>query len=183
MSTSLPSAEPSHPTVHRILHIAFWGIDAQTTAAAFEIHTQAQPGWTKRLQITAHDLPQALDANAIPNWLAVKLDTSPRPHLSLLVPSNPAQHTIASELHLRSALIQAGVSFQVLYGAAMAEQVRNTANALALTAKAILPSSERACFVVNDTTKPINPRMRSWNCEKCSDPECEHKLFAGLLPA
>ena len=171
--------------MQRILHIAFWGVDAHTTAAAFETHARAQPGWTERLQITAHDLPKTVDAgtDAITDWLAAELGTAPRPHLSLLVPSDPARHTVPIELHLRSALIQAGVSFQVLYGAAMTEQVRNTANALALTAKAILPSSERACFAVDDTTKPIHPRMRSWNCEKCSDPECEHKLFTGLLPA
>ncbi|QIL69755.1 hypothetical protein G7048_04875 [Diaphorobacter sp. HDW4B] len=188
MSTSLPSAEPtpspSRPALRKILHIAFWGVDAQTLARDIQAHALTQPGWTERLHITAHDLPHADCLEAMQTWLTSELQTSgTRPHLSLLVPSGAAQNANAGELQLRNALISAGVSFQVLYGATSEERIRNTTNAIALTAKAILPSSERACFVVSDIAKPINPRMRSWNCEKCSDPECEHRLFTGLLPA
>jgi hypothetical protein len=24
-------------------------------------------------------------------------------------------------------------------------------------------------------------RLRAWNCEKCSDPVCEHRLFTSLV--
>ena len=193
MSTSLPSAEPtpspSRPAApHQILHIAFWGVDAETLARDVQTHALTQPGWTERLHITAHDLPHAncqeSSQEAMQTWLATELQTcGTRPHLSLLVPSESTPSAVVGDLQLRNALISANVGFQVLYGATTAERIRNTANAIALTAKAILPSSERACFVVSDIAKPIHPRMRSWSCEKCSDPECEHRLFTGLLPA
>ena len=30
-------------------------------------------------------------------------------------------------------------------------------------------------------TAPLAMRLRAWDCEKCSDPECEHRLFTSLV--
>ena len=194
MSTSRPSAEPlplgtstpssPHPNFPQTLHIAFWGTGAEALASEFNAHALMQTGWVERLRITAHEMPHADDSHAMRDWLAAELKPNRTlPHLNLLAPSNSPRDAIASELRLRDALIDAGIGFQVLYGTSASERIHNAANAVALTAKAVLPSSERACFVINDIANPGHPRMRSWNCEKCSDPECEHKLFTGLLSA
>ncbi|QNP48089.1 hypothetical protein [Diaphorobacter aerolatus] len=195
MSTLHPNAEASsvstattssrEPQRHprRILHIAFWGREAQAHAAAFALHASGQVGWSERLQVSAHDLLGLTTPEQMRDWLRAELETAPtRPHLCLLVPSS-ARDAIASELQLRNALAEAAMGYQVLYGSSLADCVASAANAVALTAKAVLPSIDRACFVVSDTGKPLHPRMRSWNCEKCSDPDCEHRLFTDLLGA
>ena len=184
MSPQPPSAKPP-PASRRILRIAIWGLDAQPMADAVWAHSQSQAGWSERITVQAHTL---LDPSAAApdyqHWLANELKESGKPHLSLLIPSQTsARITEASELLLRAALQDAGVSYQVLYGTTTAEQILNAANAIVLTAKTVLPSSENACFSITNTTQPVHPRMRSWSCEKCSDPECEHRLFTGLTTA
>ena len=31
-----------------------------------------------------------------------------------------------------------------------------------------------------DLLRLLSMRLRAWDCEKCSDPECEHRLFSAL---
>lgn len=157
-------------------------------ADALQSHADLQPGWSERIAIHAHcfdalQQPGAMrceqQRTQLGQWLAHELKTFDQPHLSLLVPvQSPNFH--ANELALRSALTNSMMGFQVLYGATLQERLRNAANAIALTARALLPSSESAHFAITDIAKPTHPRMRAWSCEKCSDPECEHKLFSGL---
>lgn len=69
---------------------------------------------------------------------------------------------------VRSGLQQAGVSFQVVYGSGPA-RLRNALDALrrvGIFAGAPAPSGDG--------------RPWTWICDKCSDPECEHRLFTGL---
>lgn len=66
------------------------------------------------------------------------------------------------DAQVREVLAQAGVAFRVVYGQGE-ERLKN-----ALAAIEGHPDGE------------IVPR-RAWNCEKCSDPDCEHRLFTGLL--
>lgn len=63
---------------------------------------------------------------------------------------------------VRDILGKAGVPYRVVYGQGE-ERLRN-----ALTA------------IEGDPRGEIRPR-RAWTCEKCSDPDCEHRLFTGLV--
>jgi nicotinamide riboside kinase len=64
---------------------------------------------------------------------------------------------------VRDALAKADVPFRVVYGQGP-DRLRN---ALAAIDSALAPAEA--------------PRNWTWSCEKCSDPECEHRLFARLL--
>jgi nicotinamide riboside kinase len=62
---------------------------------------------------------------------------------------------------VRTALTQAGIHFQVVYGS----QAARVQNAL-------------KC-VGSGQNRPV--RLQNWACERCSDPDCEHRLFVNLL--
>jgi nicotinamide riboside kinase len=66
---------------------------------------------------------------------------------------------------LRSALARGNIPFQVVYGS---DESR-------------LQSALRCLNAVFDITENRPQRMRSWVCERCSDPVCEHRLFRDLL--
>ncbi len=76
----------------------------------------------------------------------------------------------ATDAVLRRELQAAGIPFQTLYGPLelrLQQALRATGNAL---------------------QRPLTPEdpawaqgRRPWNCEKCSDPDCEHRLFTQLL--
>ncbi len=76
----------------------------------------------------------------------------------------------ATDALLRRELQAAGIPFQTLYGP-LAMRVQQALRAIGsalqkpLTAQA--PAWEQG--------------RRPWNCEKCSDPDCEHRLFTQLL--
>jgi nicotinamide riboside kinase len=65
---------------------------------------------------------------------------------------------------VRDALAGAGIPYRTVYGRGE-ERVQN---ALA----AIVAAGERG---------PGESRPWVWSCDKCSDPECEHRLFTGLV--
>lgn len=62
---------------------------------------------------------------------------------------------------VRASLAKAGVDYRVVYGGGE-ERLKNA-----------LAAIER---------RPSDARQRTWRwaCDKCSDPECEHRLFTGL---
>jgi hypothetical protein len=77
-----------------------------------------------------------------------------------------AEHHTAYQA-LRSKLTQQARPFTLLYGTATARY----ANAL-----------QAIRFQARDTASLTEPPSRwRWPCEKCSDPECEHRLFSALL--
>jgi nicotinamide riboside kinase len=65
---------------------------------------------------------------------------------------------------LREALARAGVPYRVVYGSG----AQRLASALAAIDAVPRPSDDAGANWV-------------WNCEKCSDPQCEHRLFGRLL--
>jgi hypothetical protein len=65
---------------------------------------------------------------------------------------------------VRTALADAGVAYRVVYG--------EGGDRLASALSAIDAATPRAT--------PSNTRRWQWNCEKCSDPQCEHTLFTSL---
>ena len=70
---------------------------------------------------------------------------------------------------VRSLLQRAGVPFQVVYGSGPA---RLQAALVALASAGVLPDS-----LVERPAPEGGRRAWKWMCEKCSDPECEHRLF------
>jgi nicotinamide riboside kinase len=72
---------------------------------------------------------------------------------------------------VREALAKAGVDFRVVYGSG-AERLHNALYAIdsiAARASGVRPAGR---FGLKSGWK--------WSCDKCSDPECEHRLFTGL---
>ncbi|MGE4243422.1 AAA family ATPase [Ramlibacter sp.] len=65
---------------------------------------------------------------------------------------------------VRAALADAAVPYRVVYGSG-AQRLANALAAIDATLAEPLPERNN----------------RAWNCEKCSDPECEHRLFRDLI--
>jgi hypothetical protein len=90
----------------------------------------------------------------------------------------PAQE--AADAGLRAALASAGATFHVVYG----DEYQRTAqavNAIKSIATRAYPSSDGGHFEQKSEAEDGRfVRLRAWNCEKCSDPECEHRLFRTL---
>ena len=70
---------------------------------------------------------------------------------------------------VRAALQQAQLPYQVVYGSGPAR----LESALAALARAGIGAGA-------EPPAPASRRPWVWACDKCSDPECEHKLFRGL---
>ncbi|KLN55746.1 AAA family ATPase [Variovorax paradoxus] len=74
---------------------------------------------------------------------------------------------------VRAALSGAGLSFAVVHGTG-SERLSNAWNAI----NSVAGDEGRARARGRLESKPAS---WSWPCEKCSDPECEHRLFSDLL--
>ncbi|CAN7582572.1 hypothetical protein [Acidovorax sp. LjRoot117] len=86
----------------------------------------------------------------------------------------------AADAELRSALARAGISYRVVYGQG-AQRITSALNAIKGIAPGTYPSSGSGHFEPDtDLSATRTARLRAWNCEKCSDPECEHRLFTAL---
>jgi len=79
----------------------------------------------------------------------------------------------AFDTHLRAFLADAAVRYHVVYGQGP-ERLENALSAINSIAKKHYAISASESF----DAKPM--RLRAWDCEKCSDPECEHRLFNAL---
>ena len=73
---------------------------------------------------------------------------------------------------LRAALARGGIAYQVVYGRGAA-RTAHALNAIDSIAGHANESNVGGIF--------SSQRAWTWNCEKCSDPVCEHRLFSGLL--
>jgi nicotinamide riboside kinase len=67
---------------------------------------------------------------------------------------------------IRKALADAGLPYRVVYGQG-AERVANTLAAIDAASTTSQPAAGSARW--------------QWNCDKCSDPQCEHRLFTSKL--
>lgn len=76
----------------------------------------------------------------------------------------------ATDALLRRVLQSAGIAFQTVYGQGEA-RLQQTLRAVGLALGRPL--------VVQDPA--LATGVRPWSCENCSDPDCEHRLFTGLL--
>lgn len=76
---------------------------------------------------------------------------------------------------LRQALERGGMSYRVVYGQGP-QRVNNALLALGL------PGEDGQTGQLREQAQfAINQGRTVWQCNDCSDPECEHKLFSGLL--
>jgi nicotinamide riboside kinase len=75
---------------------------------------------------------------------------------------------------VRAALDGAGISYRIVYGSGTA-RLDNALFAINSAASCEGILGAQAIF------RSENVTSRPWACEKCSDPDCEHKLFSGLL--
>ena len=75
---------------------------------------------------------------------------------------------------IRNALALAAVSYRVLYGTAD-ERLAHALQAV----ESLLPAAGRP----RQATRPGSLKHQPWvwMCEKCSDPQCEHRLLTALL--
>ena len=88
--------------------------------------------------------------------------------------SDPAPDQQLADHSIRAALALADVSYRVLYGTA-GERL-----ALALQAvESLRPAAGRP----KQASRLGSPKSQPWvwMCEKCSDPQCEHRLLTALL--
>lgn len=94
-----------------------------------------------------------------------------------ITPSNRPSREACDAL-LRKALADAGVTYRVVYGQGQ-QRVEHALKAINSVAISAYPESARGIFDSDSGSRPA--RLRAWNCEKCSDPECEHRLFTALM--
>lgn len=76
---------------------------------------------------------------------------------------------------VRQALERAGIAYRVVYGQGY-QRLNNALLALGL------PGEDDAARMIRKNAQfAINDGGSVWQCNECSDPECEHKMFTGLL--
>jgi hypothetical protein len=76
---------------------------------------------------------------------------------------------------VRQALERADIAYHVVYGQGH-QRLNNALLALGL------PGEDNAARTTRENAQfAINEGRTVWQCNECSDPECEHKLFTGLL--
>lgn len=98
--------------------------------------------------------------------------------MGLDLPCTPAELRLreAADACLRAALADAGIAYHVVYGQGK-QRLENALIAIKNIATSAYAKSARGQFDSESS------RLRAWNCEKCSDPECEHRLFTRLTSA
>ena len=76
---------------------------------------------------------------------------------------------------LRQALERAGIAYSVVYGQGH-QRLNNALLALGL------PGEDNNARTTRENAQfAINAGRMVWQCNACSDPDCEHQLFTGLL--
>ena len=123
----------------------------------------------------AEALANALRQRVAPGALQITACTNV-PHTAALVllmgRDRPEQE--AADAHLRAALAASGMAYQVLYGHST-QQLENALSAIKTVAYSAYTKRATGTF------EPKTARLRTWHCEKCSDPECERRLFSALI--
>lgn len=108
--------------------------------------------------------------------LVADTDTSTRYDLMMLMALNALlPSSIASDQSIRMALAHSGIAYEVLYGTTQERLVQ----ALHVIEKRLVRPLTASTF----PHLQIEPAQRPWVwlCDKCSDPQCEHKLLTQLL--
>lgn len=139
--------------------------------------------------LRAHIPPESAQIVVAPALLAAPPQTQftpalPAATLTLLMgldlpcPAEERASQEALDAQLRVALQGAGVTYRVIYGQGDT-RVANALNAIKSIAINTYPTGGNEVFDLENGMH--NQRLRAWNCEKCSDPVCEHRLFTSLV--
>lgn len=126
--------------------------------------------------ITARVLAVAADAPLLPAEISYTLHNAAITllmGLDLPCPAPEQARREAFDARLRTLLADAAVRYHVVYGQGP-RRTESASIAIKSIAKNTLPTSASDLL----EQKPL--RLRAWDCEKCSDPECEHRLFSAL---
>jgi hypothetical protein len=86
------------------------------------------------------------------------------------------------DTRLRAHLAKSGTPFHVLYGGRQA-CLHTALVLLNLQDATFLVANNADYSTASSTNYSENQENWRWNCDKCSDPECEHRLFTGLMNA
>jgi len=120
-------------------------------------------------------LPTALLAAGLPSACALSSAQTPDPQspleLVLLcgLPRTPADpQTLEIDSRLRQRLDARAQPYAVVYGDSLAQRIHSAVQAVA----------HRQQVVRNP---PPGQTAWQWQCEKCSDAACEHRLFSSLM--
>jgi nicotinamide riboside kinase len=81
---------------------------------------------------------------------------------------------------VRAALHGAGIDYKVIYGR-QEERLHNALLALGLDTHSVDPVLLSAQLAREQGQFALNQGRTAWACDKCSDADCEHRLFTGLL--
>ena len=134
----------------------------------------AWPATVEVLQ--AQDPALAVDSARYDLVLLTGLEDAPatRPGEAARAPVCPQAQEMADSA-IRAALTSAKISYRVLYGHS-SERLAQACEAL----QSLLPAEP-----VPAPPGPVRARKKPtpwvWACEKCSDPQCEHRLLTALL--
>lgn len=160
-----PAIVPFPPT---LVLLGAPGTGAQALRDA--LHAQLAPGSAQILCNPGLPSEGAVDASLI---LLMGLD--------LPCPTSERAAQEAADARLRADLTQVGMGYRVVYGHGE-QRIANALNAIKNIASSTYPSSARGNFDSDSgSSTRTAARLRAWNCEKCSDPECEHRLFTALM--
>lgn len=158
-----------HSGVNELLE----ALTAQLGVHAAQLHPlmQAQPGGAATLAASKEAIAMA----AAPITFLTGLDW----------PCSPAEQEDREhrDAELRCQLQVTGTPYRVVYG--------NTERRLATALAALHASPQPAAASLTAARSDMKDggaesdnlgslKMRSWGCEKCSDPACEHRLFTSL---
>ncbi len=155
---------------------------AQQTIALLGAPGTGAPELAEAIRQRLENSAMTAQALAVTNTTQLPIeirDTLHRAAITLLMgldtpcPAPEQARREAFDTQLRTMLAHAGVRYLVVYGQG-AKRIANALKAIESIAKTTLPAS--ACDLLEQ--KPL--RLRAWDCEKCSDPECEHRLFSAL---
>lgn len=162
-----------HSGVHELLA----ALTAELGVHKAQLHPLMQALPSADSVLPAH--PQASLLQPVPITLLTGLDW----------PCPPAEQENREQrdAELRRQLQASGIPYRVVYGST----ARRLATALAAAQALQAPTPSTA---VSLTRAPVGSadgrrdedddqgslKMRSWGCEKCSDPICEHRLFTSL---
>ena len=100
------------------------------------------------------------------------LDEPSRHDLNLLLSPDPSDNPLgeADDDRLRDSLQRAGVAFQIVHGQGDA-RLQQALRAIGSVIGRVLVAEDPALVTGRG----------QWFCDNCSDPDCEHRLFTGLM--
>ena len=135
--------------------------------------------WTLPITIVilqAQDLKPSSTSTDYNLVLLTGLEENLATHHSLHVETTRWQAQKTADRMIRTALVSAKISYQVLYG--------HSDERLAQACHALQRARPNTPVLL-----PLNSRIQAakkpppwvWFCDKCSDPQCEHRLLTALL--